>query len=216
MKVTQNLGEIKEIFPIMEESFADNRNHWEITDSEDEYACIADGQYKLGNRSEQIWTFYGRPAQTNRHEEYIIDAEITFLSANKYSNYGIVWGYEREPETLNRFTLNAFSGRATITSFFRHGSETIKRFSKRCQNANAGKESTNRFIIMKLQNRLFFFINDLVNPVFESDINFFTWSGSYAGFYLEPGMVVSGKRFSVKKIISEQVENECFREVLSV
>src|SRR3989304_635658 len=105
MTLTQTIGEITDIKTILEDSFVDNRNKREIVDNEDEYAWIKDGHYFLENKSESTWMYYTKPVGTSRENDFIIDATMIPLRKGEFNNYGLVWGFEKEPERLNRFTV---------------------------------------------------------------------------------------------------------------
>ena len=219
MKITQTIADIKEVTVLMDENFKDNRNKWDHVDNEDEWSAIREGDYYMKNFTGDEWMYYDRPSKAGREDDFIIDALMYAVKDDDFSNYGLVWGFEKYPDALNRFVIDSRHSRASIVAFVKKDSDIIRRSSKKTNSIHTGSDTItgtheNRLVILKLGSRMFFFVNDLTNPVFETDAGFFSWSGNRIGFYTEPGMEVVAKSIKVKKINCEPVKNETFEYLI--
>jgi hypothetical protein len=87
---------------------------WEIVDNEDEKSFVKDSHYWMENKSSSRWMFYHKKMPIKKGENFIIHGEIELLSHQGYGQFGLVWGFDKPHEVLNRFTVSVDSNRFSV------------------------------------------------------------------------------------------------------
>ena len=115
----------------------------------------------------------------------------------------MVWGFDKNCENLNRFTLSADGQRALIMHFEKDHKNVFHRF----QNRKLPKFNINkpvRFTIIKLGEYFHFLINK--TNVYIAHESFFAACGNFAGYYIEPGLSIKSNYLEVKRIRAYPME----------
>ena len=118
-------------------------------------------------------------------------------------HFGLVWGFDKNFEYLNRFTLSADGKRAIIMNFEKNHNHIIHRFHKR-KLPKINMNEPVQFSIIKLNGNFYFLINKYI--VYIAHESLFVNSGNYAGYYIEPRLSIKSNFFEVKKIKSKALE----------
>ena len=112
-----NLFEISRQQILLKEDFKNNKRKWEIVDIDTEYSSIKEAYYYMENKSSSQWNYYKTKSTIKSEDFFILDTAIELLSAEKYGHFGLVWGFDKAREVLNRFTISADGKRAVIMQF---------------------------------------------------------------------------------------------------
>lgn len=207
MNIEHRLARILEIQDIWKEHFSRPQLKWEICDNEDEQAWIESGRYHLNNTTTSRWNFYHLESGVDfRDDHYIISARMRLHSAESGYAFGLVFGFDRYPRRLNRFVLNSKMNFTIIADFNREDSSPFERKSALLDRKKILQEQDDvEMVIMKISRTIYFFINDLKHPVFAVDKDFFAFTGGRLGFYTEPGIHISAESITVKRLITESL-----------
>ncbi len=198
MQLITDLFRIESCQPILTETFEHNKRKWEEVDLESEKAFIGDGYFHMVNSSSHSWNYYKIKTNLKQGQHFAIETSIELeKTADAYGHFGLVWGFDKDRNYLNRFTLSADGKRALVMHFEKDHHRIIHRF----QNRKFPKVNTKkpiRFSIFKLEAYYHFFINK--RKVYMAHESFFCAKGPYAGYYIEPELSMKSNFFQVKKI----------------
>jgi len=102
---------------LLKDDFSSNREGWEITEDEEEKSFLKDSYYWMENKSESRWMFYHKKLPTKRNENFIIITQIDLLDHQGFGQYGLVWGFDKEHQILNRLTVSVEANRFSVCRF---------------------------------------------------------------------------------------------------
>jgi hypothetical protein len=144
-------------------------------------------------------------------DEFTIETEIQLLSKDQFGHFGLIWGFDKEDSVMNKFTISADGERALMMQY----EMNHKKINYRIQCKNFNKINTInpvKISIIKLGGFYYFCINnELINIVNE---NHFVFTGSYLGFYLEPGIAIKNNRLEIKKLTARKMKSVSGLEML--
>jgi len=181
-----NTNEIKIALVIKksyEDLFDDNSNNWDIFDLEEASARIENGFYQIENKKDEgkliILHYHKFP-----HNSYFeIETSIKSTSIADNNFYGFVFG-ARDALDNYSFQINN-NGRYSVTK--NHGSSSQELTGGQINRLPSGNTSLVSLKIAKLDNNMFFYIND--NYV--TKISNLTFFGNKIGFVLEGSSVIA-------------------------
>lgn len=179
---------------IIDENFTNNRNNWEEVDNNKECARIENGNYYMENHDEWSWKFYHLNFPIKRNDNFKITTRISIEKIVEIGQAGIVWGFDKNHEVLNRFTIAADLKRFTIMQFEKDHRKIYHRFSDKLNRPLI--KSINELMIIKENKYLFFKINDSV--IYICHEAHFCNYGPRVGYYVEPGIKISSNFFSIE------------------
>jgi hypothetical protein len=170
-------------FMSYEESFDDNSNNWDLFDLEDASARIEDGFYHIENKKDEskliILHFYQFP----HDRDFIVEAFLKSASIASDHFYGFVFGAKDALDNYS-FQINN-NGHYLVKN--NHGSSSQELIKGQINGLSADNDSLVSLKIAKLDNNIFFYINDnYVNKI--SNLTFF---GNKIGFVLEDSSVIA-------------------------
>ncbi len=201
--IITNLYEISRQQSLLKEDFKNNKRKWEIVDIDTEYSAIKEAYYYMENKSSSQWNYYKNKSTIKPEDFYTLDTEIELLSAGKYGHFGLVWGFDKEREVINRFSLSADGTRAVIMQF----EKDHRRIYHRFQTRNIPKinfKNPVRLTIIKLGEYLYFLINKI--NVYMAHESQFINDGPYFGYYIEPELSIRSKYIEITKIKASPIE----------
>lgn len=186
---------------LLADDFNSNYEGWEIIAGEDEKSFIKDGFYWMENKSDSRWMFYHKKLPIKKGENFIIHAEIELLSHQGYGQFGLVWGFDKPHEVLNRFTVSVETNRFSVLKFDKDHYRTYHRFSSKY--AKSVDPSTKQyFSIMRLEDYYYFFLGSHERPVYTCHKTHLSMEGLRFGFYVEPGILIRCDKITVKRLIT--------------
>ncbi len=166
-----------------EDLFDDNSNNWDIFDLEDASATIATGFYRIENKKDENKLIILHFDQFPHDRDFIIEAFISAASISSDHFYGFVFG-ARDALDNYSFQINN-NGRYSVTK--NHGGSSQELTGGQINSLPSDNNSLVSLKIAKLDNTMFFYINDnYVNKV--SNL---TFSGNQIGFVLEGSSVIA-------------------------
>jgi len=187
---------------LLEDDFNSELEGWEIISDEDEKSFIKDSHYWMENKTESRWMFYHKklPVDLHSNNNFIIKAEIELISHKGYGQYGLVWGFGKPHQVLNRFSVSVESNRFSISKFDKDHFHIEHRFSGKYE-----KEFDSRkkqfFSILCIQDYYYFFLHHYQKPVYICHKSQLKMEGNRFGFYVEPGILMRTDKITVKKLI---------------
>ena len=202
MQVVTQLYQIDGCQSVLREEFVNNKNKWELTDTQTETSIIKDGYYWLNNKSSSRWNYYKLNAPIKLDQDFMLDASIELLGKNQFGHFGLVWGFDKEISVLNRFTLSADGKRAVIMQFDRNHQPVYHRFQTRTF-PKVEPNKPIRFTVIKLGEYFHFLLNTHnIYMVHQSQL---IQAGHYVGYYIEPNISIRSKYIEIKKIKSNEL-----------
>ena len=213
------IAEIKYQDILFEDHFDNNIAGWEIIEDEDEKAFISDGSYFMENKFNNHWSFYHKQLKGGFPKSYIISAEIELLQFQSYGQFGIVWGFSKPHINLNKFVISAESPRYTISRFEKNHFRVFHRFSAEKKQSDYNRNKF-KFSIMLLDDYYYFFLNNLIYPLYICHKNHLPIEGDRFGFYVEPGIIIRADHIKIQRVItnprfSENIESSFLSEILN-
>jgi len=188
---------------LLEDDFNSNYEGWEMIVDEDEKSFIKDSYYWMENKSDSRWMFYHKKMPITKGENFIINAEIELLGSKGYGQYGLVWGFSKPHEVLNRFTVSADANRFSVLKFDKDHFRNYHRYSGKFEKpAQSNKKQF--FSIMRLDDYYYFFLGEFDRPVYTCHQSHLSMDGLRFGFYIEPGILIRCNKITVKRLITNQ------------
>jgi hypothetical protein len=187
-----------------DDGFYSNEHNWEIINSPTENAFIKDGFYWMENRSKKNWMFYHKKLPVKKLESFIISAEIEIVHNHLgYGQFGLVWGFNREHNIVNKFTIASNHNQFTVSRFQKDHLFVTHRFSGSFikHDAYVYKQF---FSIIKLADYYYFYLNLYDRPVYITHVSQMGMEGERFGFYVEPGIMIRSDRITVKRLVLNQ------------
>ncbi len=203
MLLITQLFEVDNCQSILRDDFTNNKRKWEITNKEAREAFIKDGSYWMENKSNAGWNYYKIKSPIKTTRNFIIDTKIELLNKNQHGHFGLVWGFDKNKEMLNRFSLSADGERVIIMQFEKNHRRVYHRFHLRILRKINLNQAV-RFTIIKIDSFFYFLIDEsIVNISHESH---FINGGPLIGYYLEPLLSIRSKYIEVKKIKATEIK----------
>lgn len=204
MFIITSLYEVNTCKSLMREEFKNNHRNWEQVENETEKAFISEGNYFMKNSSSSNWNFYKMKTALKRNQNFILEAYLQLENYEDcYGHFGLVWGFDRNNEHLNRFTLSADGKRALVMHFEKDHRKIYHRFQNR-QLSKINRKEPIRFSIIRMGDYFYFFINKMV--AYTAHESMFADNGSYVGYYIEPGLEIKSNYIEVKKISADTMD----------
>ena len=185
---------------VLECDFNSNYEGWELTENEDEKSFIKDSFYWMQNKTESRWMFYHKKMPISDNDNFIIEAEIELLSHKGYGQYGLVWGFDKPHQVLNKFAVSVNNKRFSVTKFEKDYHRNFHRFAGKYEKELDSKNKQ-FFKIVCMQNYYFFFLNHSDQPVYICHKAHLSMEGNRFGFYVEPGIFIRCNKITIKKLI---------------
>lgn len=187
---------------LLEDDFISDFEGWEIISDEDEKSFIKDSYYWMENKSAGRWMFYHKKMPVKNGENFIISAEIELLGHQGYGQFGLVWGFDKGHEVVNRFTISSDLSRFSVCKFQKDHFKVFHRFTNRFEDSSHKRKQF--FSIMLLDDYYYFFLNPNDRPVYICHKSQMSMEGNRFGFYIEPGILIRCDKISVKRIITNK------------
>ena len=204
MHILTELFQIVNRQTILLENFSNNNRKWEIVDIETEKTYIRDGYYHMRNTSTSSWNYYKVKTALKKNQDFIIE---TIIELNKneenYGHFGLIWGFDKKLNDVNRFTLSADGKRALIMHFEKDHHKIYHRFQNRKLPFIDLKKPI-RFSIIKLGEYLHFFINK--RKIYSAHESHFANDNNYIGYYIEPDLSIKSNYLEVIKLSSRALD----------
>jgi len=144
---------------LLEDDFNNKFEGWEIVEDEDEKSFIKDSHYWMENKSNNRWMFYHKKLPVKKQDNFIIKAEIELLQSSRgYGQYGLVWGFDKEHNELNKFVVSSDHDDYTIAKFQKNHEFTTHRFNRNYEK-HPFEDNKQFFSIVKLEDYYYFFLN---------------------------------------------------------
>ena len=185
---------------LLKDDFSSNREGWEITEDEEEKSFLKDSYYWMENKSESRWMFYHKKLPIKRNENFIIMAHVDLLSHQGYGQYGLVWGFDKDHQILNRLTVSVETNRFSVCRFEKNHSKIFHRFSNPYKK-EVNSKNNQFFSIIKLEDYYYFFLHKDKRPIYVCHSSHLCMEGLRFGFYIEPGIMIRCDKITVKRMI---------------
>lgn len=83
-----------------EDTFTDNRNHWETGDHKFWRGEIRDGAYMLEHKRNELGWIVSRSMSFDASGDYMLEAEFSFISTGREGFFGLVIGLDKSDKLL--------------------------------------------------------------------------------------------------------------------
>jgi hypothetical protein len=189
---------------LLEDDFNNKFEGWEIIEDEDEHSFIKDSHYWMENKSSNRWMFYHKKLPVTTKENFIIRAEIEVLNNKRgFGQYGLVWGFDKEHNELNKFVVSSDHDDYTIAKFQKNHEFTRHRFNRNYEK-HPFENNKQFFSIVKLDDYYYFFLNRFDRPEYMTHVSQMRMEGERFGFYVEPGIMIRCDKIVVKRLITDK------------
>ena len=211
MHIITQVYRVDKSYSLIRENFTGNKRKWEIIDNKNETAFIENESYYMENKSVSNWHYYKIKTPLKSKDDFIIETEIELLSKEQFGHFGLIWGFDKDDQIMNKYTISADGERALMMQFEKNHKKNYYRIQ--CRNfKNISMTTPMKFSIIKLGVFFYFCINnELLNIVNEIH---FPSRGSYVGFYLEPGIVIKSNWIEIKKVTARKIKSISGLDVL--
>jgi len=188
---------------LLSDDFNSNFEGWEIVDNEDEKSFIKDSHYWMENKTASRWMFYHKKMPIKKGENFVIQAEIELLSHRGFGQFGLLWGFDKPHEVLNRFTVSVDSNRFSVCRFEKNYERNHHRFSTKFEkDKDSGIKQF--FSIKCIQGYCYFFLHPQQPPVYICHRAHLVMDGQRFGFYVEPGIMIRCNKITIDRLIVNQ------------
>jgi hypothetical protein len=203
MHIMTQLYRISNFYSVLKENFVSNKRRWEITDADSEKTYINDGHYFMQNKSIENWKYFKVKTPLKSKDNFVIDTTIELIDYDVPGHFGLVWGFNKEVNLLNKFTICVDAERSLMMLFDKNYRTIFSRYQ--CKNLpKINIKKPIRFSIIKLGVSYYFLINsNIISIIHESQ---FTYEGPYIGYYIEPGLKTKTKYLDVKIINAMEMD----------
>jgi hypothetical protein len=197
MHIISDLYHIDKSISVVKEDFSNNKRNWEIVDNPEEKAVLENGVYNMINCSAGSWHYYKTKSGLKNDRFFLLDTCITLKSKQDcYGHFGLLWGFDDDMDSFNRFTLSADGKRVLVMQFDKDHNEVYHRFQTR-KHPTIHLARPIRFTIFKMGEYYHFSING--TEVYSAHEYHFSPVGKYVAYYVEPGLEVSSNLLEVKR-----------------
>ena len=172
---------------------------WEITNSPTEQSFVKDSYYWMENKTTTRWMFYHQ--KMPKVENFYLTTEIELLEHPGYGQFGLVWGFNKKHETLNRFSLSADSPRFSICQFDKDHNRVYHRFTDKYKKPKTNKI---KLSIVLIGDYYSFYLLGNPQPVYICHKAHMNLNGSRFGFYVEPGIMIRADKITMKRLIIDK------------
>ncbi len=188
---------------LLSDDFNSNFEGWEIVDNEDEKSFVKDSHFWMENKTASRWMFYHKKMPIKKGENFIIQAEIELLSHRGYGQFGLLWGFDKPHEVLNRFTVSVDSNRFSVCRFEKNYERHHHRFSTKFEKDKYS--GIKQFFSIKcIQDYCYFFLHPQQPPVYICHRAHLLMDGQRFGFYVEPGIMMRCDKIAIDRLIVNQ------------
>ncbi|MEI8053449.1 MAG: hypothetical protein WCH52_06845 [Bacteroidota bacterium] len=203
MHIMTQLYRINNFYPVLKENFTSNKRRWEITDADTENTYINEGHYFMQNKSIENWKYYKIKTLLKSKDNFVIDTTIELIDYDVPGHFGLVWGFNKDVNLLNKFTISVDAERSLMMFFDKNYRTIYSRYQcKKLPKINIKKPI--RFSIIKLGVSYYFLVNNtIISIIHESQ---FIHDGPYLGYYIEPGLKIKSKYLTVKRINAMEMD----------
>lgn len=189
---------------VLEDDFNSKFEGWELVEDEQEHSFLKNSHYWMENKSNSRWMFYHKEMPISKDENFIIHAKIELIhSLKQYGNYGLVWGFNRHHDVLNKFVVSSYNQSFTVAHFEKDHHFVRNRFNSTYEKYQENKREQ-FFSIVKLDDYYYFFLNEYSRPVYVAHVSQFKMPGNRFGFYVEPGIMLRCDKIMIKRIIIDK------------
>lgn len=192
----QNLAEqFESSLYIIKDDFLDNRNGWQLVDSDKETAMITPNGYKLVNKDIERWHHFSLYPELVSLKNLHIKCQLEIDADSGLGQIGLIWGFDKNLNRLNRFCMSTAGKGCSVMHFERNHRPVFHRFYDPFMDIDLSKP-----IVMEIREAndyWFFRINKKL--VYIGHQTHFAAKGGGVGFYLDPGVVARIKGLRVSK-----------------
>lgn len=184
---------------VFKDEFKDAASGWEQTNKVKEQSFIKDGYYWMNNSDSLGWKFYHLSMPKGIKDHFTISTQIELLKHPGYGQFGLVWGFSKPHQILNRFVVSTEKKRFTVIKFEKNHQRNFHRFS----NSFNQKEKTKNIFyleLMLLEDYYYFFLQRNPIPVYVCHKAHLMLEGSRFGFYVEPGIHIRASEITIQHI----------------
>jgi hypothetical protein len=192
---------------VLEDDFNSKFEGWELVEYEDEHSFMKDSHYWMENKSTSRWMFYHKAMPVSKDENFILYTNIELINnRNGYGQFGLVWGFQKQHEVLNKFVISTQNQSFTIAQFQKDHHYTRHRYSGTYEKHHENKRE--QFLsIVKLDDYYYFFLNEFDRPVYITHVSQLQMQGNRFGFYVEPGIMIRSDKITIKRSITDKSYN---------
>ncbi|MBN1251106.1 MAG: hypothetical protein JXR51_16550 [Bacteroidales bacterium] len=159
---------------ILKEDFNSNSNEWALSNNENVSLLIKDGCYYFESKGEFYHSLI--PFYINQQDNFEIEARYKVVDSEKEFENCIMWGVSEDKKNSYRFGITK-SGFYTIYKM----APGVIDYVDYTQLSNFNKLNYNKLTIRKINNKLYFFINEELVHSMNFEAFFGDWIGLLAG-----------------------------------
>jgi len=184
-----------------EDTFSDNKNHWDTGDHREWRGEIRDGGYVLEHKRKEIGWLVSRSMGFDAAANYLIEVEYSVVSGPEDGSFGIVIGYEKSGNILKFHRFSAgfdgvylYADRVWDFAASRPIAVTDIITKTDAPSYHKGFNVKNSLKVIHYGDRMYLFINDV-------QVNEFKYrapAGEKLGFMAWKDSIVKVTRFSYK------------------
>jgi len=182
--------------PIIVDDFIDNRNGWEIVDSDKETAQLTPEGYLLNNKDSDRWHHFSLYTGLSSLKDVAIKCKLEIDEASAVGQIGLIWGFDKNFSRLNRFCMSATGKGCSVMHFERNHRPVFHRFYDPF--VDLGLLSRTAVLEIRETNGYWFFRVNKQLVYIAHEVHFAA-KGAGIGFYLDPGVIVRVKKLRVTR-----------------
>lgn len=203
MHIITELFHVERCQTKLKSDFSKGKHQWEQVNNASEESKIENGFYWMKNKSPHNWHYFKTKSPVYHFENVVFDTSIELDSKNEHGHFGLVWGFDKNMEVLNRFSLSADGERLLIMQFQKDHEKIFHRFHKRVT-PKINMNQPVRFTIIKMGNYFHFLINQ--KNMYICHESQFNNNDQFVGYYVEPGLHIKSSYFEIKKLTANEMD----------
>jgi len=203
MHIITELFHVERCQTKLKSDFSKGKHQWEQVNNASEESKIDNGYYWMKNKSSHNWHYFKVKSPVSHFENVVFDTSIELISKNEHGHFGLVWGFDKNMEILNRFCLSADGERLLIMQFQKDHEKVFHRFHKRLS-PKINVNQPVRFTIIKMGNYFHFLINQ--KNMYICHESQFNNNDRFVGYYVEPGLHIKSSYFEIKKLTASEMD----------
>lgn len=193
----QNLAEqFESSLYIIKDDFLDNRNGWQLVDSDKETALITPNGYMLVNKDLEHWHHFSLYPELASLKNLHIKCQLEIDADSGLGQIGLIWGFDKNLNRLNRFCMSSAGKGCSVMHFERNHRPVFHRFYDPF--VSIGTLASTAVLEIREANGYWFFRVNKQLVYIGHEIHFAT-KGSGVGFYLDPGVKAVIKKLRVSR-----------------
>ncbi len=187
---------------ILNEQFDNNSSNWEIVNNSSEITIIKKGKYSMKVIDENNWHWFAIDTELNWDNDFFIETSIEKTKSKTKNDFlGLIWGAESN-NNLYVFQISPLNKVYSVLVLKNGKWYSLVDFKK--SDEIKPEKYLNKLGVKKIENNLFFLINDNIVEKISSQKSF----GKKVGFYVSPDLTIEADNLIINEIYSNSLSQK--------